>query len=468
MGKKPFVHPYIPNSVPEVKESMMKAVNIKEVDELYSEIPEHLRFKGKMNLPEPILSEYELKRHVNEILNKNTTCEDYLSFLGAGCWQHYVPAVVDEVLDRAEFLTAYSGAEYCDLGKWQARYESYSLLGELLNFDVVAESIYDWGTAAGFAIRMASRITGKNEVLLPATMAPERLEVIRTLCQPEQMESSIKIKIVDYNPVSGLMNVEDLKNKISNDTAAVYFENPSYLGFVEYQAEEICHIAREQGALSIAGVDPISLGVIAPPADYGADIACGELQPLGIHMYCGGGMAGFMAFRDDDLYISECPMLIYSLVPTAEEGQFAFAEIRSERTSYAARDKAKDWVGTASGLWTIAAGVYLALMGPQGMKEIGETIIQNANYARKVIADIEGVKILLDNTFKEFVVNFDGTGKTVAQINESLEAYKIFGGKEISSEFPDLGNSALYCVTEVHTKQDIDRLQTALKEVLKP
>ncbi len=467
MGKKPFVHPYIPNSVPETKRSMMKAVNIGALEELYTEIPDHLRFRGKMNLPEPILSEYELKKHVTEILNKNTTCDDYLSFLGAGCWQHYVPAVVDEILGRAELLTAYCGAEYCDLGKWQARYESYSLLAELLNFDVVAESSYDWATAAGFAIRMASRITGRNEVLLPATTAPERLQVIETLCQPEPMRGFVEIKQVAYNPVSGLMDFEDLQTKISNKTAAVYFENPSYLGFVEHQAEKICHIARSRGALSIVGVDPVSLGIIVPPADYGADIACGELQPLGIHMYCGGGMAGFIAFRDDDLYISECPMSIFSLVPTAT-GQFAFAEIQPERTSYGARDKAKDWTGTASGLWTIAAGVYLALMGPRGMKEIGETIIQNANYARNIIAEIKGIKILFDNTFKEFVVNFDAAGKTVAQVNEALEARQIFGGKDISGEFPDLGNSALYCVTEMQAKKDIDRLQTALREVLHP
>jgi glycine dehydrogenase subunit 1 len=467
MDKKPFVHPYIPNSVPEVKESLMKEVGVKDIEELYSAIPDHLRFKGKMNLPEAIPSEYELKRHVEDILAKNTSCNDYLNFMGAGCWQHYVPAVVDEILGRAEFLTAYSGAEYCDLGKWQARFESHSLLGELLNFDVVAEAIYDWGTAAGFAIRMAARITGRNEVLVPKSINPERLMTIQTLCQPEGMANSIKVKFVEFDQKSGMLDLNDLKNKISDKTAAIYFENPSYLGFIEYQGEEICKIAKSNGALSIVGVDPISLGVIAPPADYGADIACGELQPLGIHMYCGGGVAGFMAFHDDDVYISECPMLIYSMVPTEEEGQFAFTEIRSERTSYAARDKAKDWVGTASGLWTIGAGVYLSLMGPQGMREVGETIIQNANYARKLIGEIKGVKILFDNAFKEFVVNFDATGKTVAEINKALEAHKIFGGKDISNEFTALGNSALYCVTEVHTKQDIHKLVDALKEVLK-
>lgn len=467
MDKTTFVHPYIPNSVPEIKNEMMKEVGVEDLEELYCEIPDQLRFKGKLNLPEAIPSEYELKRHLDEILDKNTTCNDYLNFLGSGCWQHYVPAVVDEILGRAEFLTAYSGAEYCDLGKWQARFEAHSLLGELLNFDVVSESTYSWGNAAGLAIRMASRITGRNEVLIPKSICPDRLLEIKTLCQPENMENSIKIKLIEFDKESGLLDLQDLRNNISDKTAAIYFENPSYLGFIEEQGEEICKIVKDHGALSIVGVDPISLGIMAPPADYGADMACGEIQPLGIHMNCGGGQAGFIAFRDDDVYISECPLLIYSMVETEEEGQYAFTEIRSERTSYAARDKAKDWVGTASGLWTIGAGVYLALMGPQGMKETGETIIQNANFARKLINEIEGVKVLFNTTFKEFVVNFDGTGKTVAEINKALEDNGIFGGKDLTEDFPELGNSALYCITEVHTKQDIYKLVDALKEVLK-
>lgn len=466
MDKTKFVHPYIPNSVPEIKKEMMEAVGIDDIEELYCEIPDHLRFKGKLNLPEPIPSEYGLKKHVEEILAKNTTCNDYLNFLGAGCWQHYVPAVVDEILGRAEFLTAYSGAAYADLGKWQARFEAHSLLGELLNFDVVTESIYDWGTAAGFAIRMASRITSRNEVLIPKSICPDRLVQIQLLCQPQEMKNSISIKLIEFDKESGYLDLNDLKSKISEKTAAIYFENPSYLGFIEEQGEEICTIAKEYGALSIVGVDPISLGVLAPPSDYGADMACGDIQPLGIHMNCGGGHGGFIAFRDEDLYISECSLLIYTMVETKEPGQYAYLELRPERTSYEARDKAKDWVATAAGLWTIGAGVYLALMGPEGMRETGETIIQNANYAKKLIEEIKGVKTLFTNTFKEFVVNFDGTGKTVTEINKALENYKIFGGKDLSKDFPELGNSALYCVTEIHTKNDIVKLVNALKEVL--
>lgn len=467
MAEKTFVHPYIPNSAPDVKAEMMKAVGIEDLEELYSVIPEHLRFRGKLDLPEPMMEEYELRRHLEEILAKNVTCKGYLSFLGGGCWQHYVPAVVDEIVNRAEFVTAYCGGTYSDLGKFQARFEFYSMMGEMLDVDAVSEPIYDWGAAAGLSIRMASRLTGRNEVLIPKNISPERRAQIRTLCQPEIMPNSIKITQVDMDPKTGGMDMADLKAKLSDKIAAVYFEVPSYFGTVEKNAAAVSELAKSVGAQSVVGVDPISLGVIAPPASYGADIICGDLQSIGMHMLCGGGQSGFIAFRDEPAYLSECPLAIYTIAETAVEGQYAYAEVLPERTSYEARDKAKDWVGTASGLWTIGAAVYMALMGPQGMKEVGETILYNSNYAKQLLEEIEGVKALFDTTFKEFVVNFDGTGKTVEEINKVLENHKIFGGLDLSKDFPWLGNSALYCVTEVHMKKDIDRLASALKEVLK-
>lgn len=467
MIDKPFVHPYIPNSAPEVKAEMMKAVGIRDLDELYNVIPEHLRFRGKLDLPEAMMSEYELRRHLEETLQQNITCKDYINFLGAGCWQHYVPAVVDEIVNRAEFVTAYCGGTYADHGKYQARFEFYSMMAEMLNVDAVSEPIYDWGTAAGFSIRMASRITGRNEVLIPKNISPERLSQIRTLCQPESMPNHIKITSVDIDNDTGGVDLSDLKCKLTDKTAAVYFEVPNFFGAVEKNCNEITGLAKSAGAQSVVGVDPITLGVILPPGDYGTDIICGDLQSLGVHMLCGGGQSGFIAFRDEEVYLSECPLAVYTIAETGTAGQYGYAEVLPERTSYEARDKAKDWVATASGLWTIAAAVYMALMGPKGMREIGETILQNSNYAKKLISEIENVKVLFSTTFKEFAVNFDGTGKTVAEINKALEAYKIFGGYDLSRDFPELGSCALYCVTEIHTKQDIEKLVSALKEVLK-
>jgi len=468
MGKKHLVHPYIPNSVPEVKEEMLREIGVKDAEELYMEmIPERFRLKKPMKLPKPLLAEYDLKRHVEKILSKNKTCKEYLNFLGAGCWQHYVPAVCDEIARRSEFLTAYAGGTYSDLGKFQAFFEFQSMMGELVGMDVVAVPTYDWGASAGNAIRMASRITGRKEALVPKIISPRRLSIIRNFCQPALMPGHIDVELVNYDPETGMLDLEDLRNKISLKTAGVYFENPSYLGIIEAQGEEISKIAHKNGAESIVGIDPISLGVLAPPAEYGADIVCGEVQPLGIHMHCGGGLCGFIASRDEEKYVGEYPSLLISITDTQREGEYAFGQCRYDRTSYVGRDKAKDWVGTSTALWSIVAAVYMALMGPSGMKEIGEAIIQKSHYVAKLLSEVQGIKILFSNFFKEFIVNFDGTGKTVYEINRDLLKHGIFGGKDITREFPELGSSALYCVTEIHTIEDLKKLANALAEVVK-
>ena len=374
----PFVHPYIPNSVPEVKREMLDDIGVADVDEILAEIPGDLRLDRLLDLPEPLTSELDLKRHVQGILERNTSCVDYLSFLGGGCWNHFVPAVCDEIVGRGEFLTAYSGGNYSDLGKHQARFEYNSLMAELLDYEVVVEPTYDWGSAAGFAVRMAARITGRREVLLPENLGRERLSGIRELCEPEYMEKHLPVRLVACDPLTGQVLLDDLRRALSTSTAAVYFENPGYLGQLEPAAAEICALARAAGAVSIVGVDPISLGIISSPGSYGADIAVGDLQPLGIHMSCGTGLSGFMAFRDDDHFIAECPFAIYTIVETDVPGQHAFGELLSGRTSYGRREKAPDWVGTQTGLWAICAGVYLATMGPQGMREVGETIVRRA------------------------------------------------------------------------------------------
>ena len=467
MNKERKVHPYIPNSVPETRKEMMDFIGIEKIEELYSEIPDHLKFKGEMNLPEALPSEYDLRRHVEGLLKKNKNTKNNLSFLGAGCWPHYVPAVVDEIVNRAEFLTAYCGDTYSDHGKFQARFEFYSLMGELLNLDAVSEPIYDWGAAAGLSMRMAARITGRNEVLIPKGICPERLGVIKNLCQPDEMNNAIHIKYYDFDKASGLADLKDLEDKLSEKTAGVYMETPTYFGVMETQGKEIVSLSKEKRAIPIAGVDPISLGVLASPADDGFDIVCGDLQPIGMHMLCGGGQSGFIAFRDEESFASECPLAMYTIVETQEEGEFAYAEILAERTSYGTRDKGKDWVGTASGLWTIASAVYLSLMGPKGMAEVGETILQNSNYAKKKLNEIEGVKVLFGPSFKEFLVNFNDKGTSVEEVNKALKEKGIFGGKDISKEYPELGQSSLYCITETHRKEDIDKLVEGIKEVLK-
>jgi len=182
----------------------------------------------------------------------------------------------------------------------------------------------------------------------------------------------------------------------------------------------------------------------------------------------GGGHAGFIATRDEEKYVAEYPSRLFGIAPTSVEGEYGFGDVAYERTSFALREEGKEFIGTATALWGITAGVYLALMGPKGMQEIGERIMQTSHYAMAKISEIEGVKapFFRSTHFKEFVVNFDETGKTVEEINKELLDHRVFGGKDLIREMPELGNSALYCVTEIHTKEDIDKLYDSILEVV--
>jgi glycine dehydrogenase subunit 1 len=466
----PTVFPYIPNSEPAVKEQMLQAVGASSVQEFYEDIPASLRLKGPMKLPEPFLSEAALKRHVEGILSKNRTAGEFLSFLGAACYQHHVPAVCDEVNQRGEFLTAYAGEPYDDHGRFQALFEYTSMMGELLNMDVVNVPTYDGFQAAATSLRMASRITGRPQALLCGTIGSQKLSRIADYLKPV-----MEVKRIGYDK-TGQMDLDALQAEISSRTAAVYFENPSYLGPVEVHGGQISKIAHDHGALCVVAVDPLSLGVLTPPADYGADadcgadIVCGDIQSLGIHMQFGGGHGGFIATRDEERFVMEYPSRLFGITPTRVPGEYGFGDVAYERTSFAVREKGKEWVGTAAALWGITAGVYLALMGPQGMLEIGESIMARTRYAMLKVSQIEGIRIPFLHLphFQEFVVNFEGTGKTVAEINEVLLARGVFGGKDLTHEFPELGQSALYCMTEVHSQEDIDRLAAVLQEVVEP
>ena len=458
------VYPYIPNSVPAVKEQMLREVGAASIEEFYSDIPENLRFKGKLNLPEPLLSEAELIRHVDGLLNKNRSTREVLSFLGAGCYQHQVPAVCDEINSRGEFLTAYAGDPYEDHGRFQALFEYESMMAELLNMDVVNVPNYDGFQAAATALRMAARITDRTTVLLPVNMGADKFSKVHEYLKPD-----MTIERIPFDPKSGLLDLAALKAKLSEQVAAVYFENPTYLGLLETQADQISSMAHAAGALSVVSVEPLSLGVLRPPVEYGADIVCGDIQSLGIHMQYGGGHGGFIATNDDPKFVMEFPSRLFGVAPTVVEGEYGFGDVAYERTSFAQREEGKEWVGTAAALWGITAGVYLALMGPQGMVEIGEGIMQLCRYTMKKIAAIRGLKVTFAETphFTEFVVNFDGAGKRAAQVNQALLERDIFGGKDLSSEFLALGQSILFCVSEVHILADLDRLVTALKEVVK-
>ncbi|WP_198671142.1 aminomethyl-transferring glycine dehydrogenase subunit GcvPA [Oceanibium sediminis] len=468
MTSQTRAHPWMANSAPGAVQAMLDEIGAASVAEVFEQIPkDHFR-KTPLDLPPALDSEVALRRDLVTKLKRNSDCEANLSFLGAGVWQHHVPAVVDEIVGRTEFATNVWGSYQSDHGRNQAWFEFSSQLGALLNLDVVQLPVYSWGCANGHAVRMAARMTGRNKVLVSALSDPERLSVLRTYCQPSEMDSHIEVVSVATDPTSGRLDLGDLAAKLGDDVAAVYFENPAYLGTIETESAEIARLARAAGAETIVGVDPVSLGVMTAPGDYGADIVTGPVQPLGVHMHCGGGVGGFIASRDEARYVHEYNGFLVSVAETVQDGPLGFGLACPHQNSYGSREHGKDWTGNSTYLWAIAGAVYMSLLGPDGFRELGELIVARARYAAKLLGAVPGVRIVWpDTTFKEFVVNFDDTGETVEDINASLRKHKIFGGIDLSNQIPSLGKSALYCVTEVHTAADIRRLADTLKEVLK-
>ena len=358
----PFVHPYIPNSVPEVMQQMMRDLGITSTDELFSELPLQ---SEPPDLPGP-LTEYELWRHVHAILSKNR--DDLLIFCGAGCWPHYVPAVVDEIINRTEFKTAYLGLPEPEKGKMQALFEYQSLIAELIGMDVVNNSVYDWSTSAGEAANMARRLTGRTRILVPENISPDRLGVIKTYTE----SSGARVDPLPFGS-DGVLALESLKAKIGAQTAAVYIENPSYLGVIDDQVEQIADIAHTAGAKFIVGVDASSLGILQPPGEYGADIVVGEAQPLGLHMNFGGNFLGIFGCRPDQEYIDQLPGYVGAIAPTVNGKNRGYLDtLWDRRHFFGQRENATSMIGSASNLCAIGAAVYVSLLGPRGMQELGE------------------------------------------------------------------------------------------------
>lgn len=441
----------------------MKEVGIKNMDELYKDVPERFMLKHRLDLPSPT-SEYEVKNHVESLLAKNKTSKDMACFLGAGCWPHYVPAVVGNILQRTEFLTSYTPYQpEISQGILQLLFEYQSMVCELTGMDVANSSLYDWASTLGEAARTTMRLTRRPEVLVPRIIHPERYATLETYIEPTGMYA----KKVDYEMATGELDLKDLEAKISNRTAAVYIENPSYLGFLETKGEEIAKIAHHHGAFFVVGVDLISLGLLKPPGNYGADIVIGEGQPLGNHMNFGGPLLGVFACRDDSAVIRQMPGRIVGMTTTQDGSSKGFCMVLQTREQHIRREKATSNICTNQSLCAAASAIYLALLGPNGLKELCEAIILKSHYAMKRLSEIEGIRtpIFQSPHFKEFTINF--TNRLVGDVHARLLKRHIHGGKNIAKELPELGETTLYCVTEVHSKMDIDALADALEEILR-
>jgi glycine dehydrogenase subunit 1 len=438
---------------------MMDELGIKSIDELYADIPEEFHLSKQLKIPQTGLPESEVKRRIVTLLSKNRSCSSVPTFLGAGCWPHYVPAVVKEIVQRSELLTSYTPYQpEISQGMLQALFEYQSMMCELTGMDAANCSMYDWATSLAEAARMAARAKMRTEVLIP------KISTLKVYADPV----GINITQVSYQKKDGQLDLTDLKTKISSKTAAVYIENPSYLGFIETQVEEIAAEAHAHGALFITGVDPISLGILKPPGEYDADIVVGEAQPLGNAMNYGGPLLGMMACRDDMTLIRQMPGRIIGLTTTLDNARQGFCMTLQTREQHIRREKATSNICSNEALCAVASAVYIALLGPEGMRELGETVTLKSNYAISLLSGIPHVKAPMFKAahFQEFTVNFDQADLTVNEVNRQLLKRQIQGGKNISKEFPELGQTALYCVTEVHSKEEIENLARAIEQIV--
>jgi len=457
-------NPYIPNDTEEIRRRLRGIIGIKDVDELFSDIPEEIRLKKPLSLSEP-LSELEVRCETERILEKNLTTKEFVSFLGGGIWPHYVPALVDEISSRSEFLTSYTPYQpEISQGILQALFEYQSMMCEILEMDVANCSMYGWASSLGEAARTAARVTERDEFLVPHLIAPARMDVLKTYAEP----AGIKVCEISHTPEDGQINLEDLKEKASNNTAAVYIENPSYLGFLIDSVEAISEIVHDAGGLFVVGVDPTSLGVFRPPGDYGADIVVGEGQPLGNYMNNGGPLLGIFACRYEPHLVRQMPGRIVGLTTTKDEDRRAFCMALQTREQHIRRQKATSNICTNQALCAVRAAVYTALLGWKGLRELGENILSKTHYAIGSLSEIKAIRTPLFDAchFKEFTVNFDQTSKSVGEVTRGLHELGILGGRPLDHEFPELGQTSLYCVTELSTLEDIRKLKEGLEEVL--
>jgi len=456
-----FVHRFIPNSVESIEREILKDIGLKDTEEFFKSIPVDMRLKRKLNLPF-FPSEFELKSYCEEILNTNVSTKDIVSFLGAGIYDHYIPSVVKEIVRRAEFLTSYTPYQpEVSQGMLQALFEYQSMICELTGMEYANCSLYDGASALAEACRMSIRVNGKKKIMIPRFINPERLQVLKTYIEP------LEAKILTYNQSleDGQVDLKDIEEKLDDETSCLYLEQPSYFGYLEENLEEISEKVHKRGALFIVGVDPISLGIFREPSSYGADIVVGEGQSLGLPMNYGGPLLGILAAKGEKI-LRQMPGRIVGMTTTQDNQFIAFCNVLQTREQHIRRERATSNICTNEALMAVAAAVFLALLGPEGLKELAEVILAKTNYTIKRLSEIKGLKVPFFNSihFKEFLINFE---KDVYEVHRELLKRKIHGGKIVKEDFPELGESSLFCVTEIIDKEKIDKLALTLEEVMR-
>ncbi|MEM3397967.1 MAG: aminomethyl-transferring glycine dehydrogenase subunit GcvPA [Nitrososphaerota archaeon] len=453
-------HPFIGLTDEEVS-SMLSELGLKDVDELFRDIPPKFFLRGELKFSRQ-LTEAEVRESIRNIISKNLALGEVKVFLGGGVWPHFIPSVVKEILRRSEFLTSYTPYQpEISQGILQALFEYQSLMAELLDVEVVNASMYDWATALGESFRMAKRVKRRNKILYPQYVSRERLEVARTYCKP----SNIILQEYSVDSTYGSVDLEDLKSKIDRDVAAVYIEYPSYLGFIPSNIRDVGEVAHDHDALFIVGVDPTLLGIFESPGRLGADIVVGEGQPLGLPMSFGGPLLGIMGCRMDSQLIHQLPGRLIGLTETIR-GERAYTMILQAREQHIKREKATSNICTNQALCAVAIAAHLSLLGKNGFIELGKQILARTRYLIKMLSRIDGVQAPLFKAvhFKEFT--YKVKNKKAEYVLKRLYEKNILAGIDVGRFYNHLPEAILTCVTEIHSKDDLDIYVESLREVV--
>jgi glycine dehydrogenase subunit 1 len=431
------------------REAMLAAIGVDTVDELFRDIPAGVRFERELDL-EPPLGEAELQRHLEELAARNVDTTRELSFLGAGVYDHYVPAIADAVLQRGEFLTAYTPYQpEMSQGVLQAIFEYQTAICELTGMDVSNASGYDGTTVAADACFIAKHATGRSKIVVTEATSPQVRQVVKTYAP------GFGLEVVEVPHRGGATDPDELAGA-AKDAAAVIFQQPNFFGVLE-PAPDLAATANDAGALAVAHVDPMSLGVLEAPGAYGCAIAIGEGQGTGNYPSFGGPHYGFLAARSE--FIRRMPGRIIGET-TDLDGERAYVLTLQTREQHIRREKATSNITTNQTLLALQGLVALSWLGPQGLREVGETCMSLAAYAQEKLE----VELLFPErpTFKEFAVRI---GRDARDVVREARALGVHPGYALGRDYPGLDDALLVCVTEKRTPADIDRLAEVLEQV---
>ena len=447
---------YLPHTQ-EDRAQMLKEIGLPNQEDLFSNIPKDLKEGFNLFLPKAYC-ELELQSRMLELAKKNIWNGDYISFLGAGCYDHYIPSIVENIASKVEFLTAYTPYQpEISQGTLQAIYEFQSMICSLTGMDVANASMYDGATATAEAVLMACRITKRTKAIIARTLNPETQDVIKTYLNGPEID-------IDVSPMNdeGITDTNKLKELITKEVACVVIQMPNFLGNIE-DVKKIEAIAHENGSLFVVSMNPISVGILKTPGQYGADIVIGDGQPLGCNMMYGGPAFGFMACTNK--FMRQLPGRIAGAT-LDKNGNTAYTLTLQTREQHIRREKATSNICSNQALCALTSCVYMSAIGPKGLKELANISFQRAHHLATKINNIPGFSILTENFFNEFIMVLPKELSEETFNNKMLEL-KIIPGINVSSYFEELPRSILVSITEKNKLVDLYLFISALKDISK-